>query len=119
MHFSGTRAPREGPYRQIFLIPLGPAIASTLTVTDANQSNGAWGPLTDLLCSVTTEVDIPSLTVRDVLHLVPGAVLNTRWRTNRDLPLRVNGRLLGYAEFDSAGETMAVRLTEFSWEQQV
>jgi flagellar motor switch/type III secretory pathway protein FliN len=83
-----------------------------------NHSNDVWGSLVELLCAVTAEVDVPSLTVRDVLHLAPGAVLNTRWRTNRDLPLRVNGRLLGYAEFDSAGDTMAVRLTEFTWEQQ-
>ena len=78
----------------------------------------AWGALIDLYCSITAELDMPGLTVEDVLHLAPGSVLNTRWRTNRDLPLRINGRLLGYAEFDSAGETMGIRLTEFKWEQQ-
>ena len=71
-----------------------------------------------LACSVTTELDVPGLTVGDVLHLSAGTILNTRWRTNRDLPLRVNGRLLGFAEFDSAEETMGVRITEFAWEQQ-
>lgn len=84
----------------------------------STQSGDAWGLLAHLLCAITAEVDVPSLTVQDVLHLAPGTVLNTRWRTNRDLPLRVNGRLLGFAEFDSADETMAVRLTEFVWEQQ-
>jgi len=70
------------------------------------------------MCWVAAELEVPGLTVGDVLHLAPGTVLNTRWRTNRDLPLRVNGRLLGFAEFDSAGEVMGVRLTEFTWEQQ-
>lgn len=76
------------------------------------------GTLLGLDCTVTAELWIPSLTVDDVLRLVPGAVLNTQWQTNRDLPLRVNGRLLGFAEFDSVEDTMAVRLTEFVWEQQ-
>ena len=69
-------------------------------------------------CAVTAELDIPELTVNDVLHLAPGTVLNSHWQTNRDLPVLVNGRLLGFAEFDSVEEVMAVRLTEFVWEQQ-
>ena len=88
-------------------------------MTDSLDSvEDTWGPLVHLTCAITTELDVPGLTVGDVLHLVPGAILNTHWRTNRDLPLRVNGRLLGYAEFDSGDETMGVRLTEFAWEQQ-
>jgi flagellar motor switch/type III secretory pathway protein FliN len=77
-----------------------------------------WGSLLFLECSVSTELRVPNLTVNDILRLQPGSVLNTEWRTNRDLPLRVNGRLLGFTEFDSAGETMGVRITEFAWEQQ-
>jgi flagellar motor switch/type III secretory pathway protein FliN len=77
-----------------------------------------WGSLLYLMCSVSTELKIPNLTVDDILHLAPGTVLNTEWRTNRDIPFRVNGRVLGFTEFDSAGETMGVRITEFAWEQQ-
>jgi flagellar motor switch/type III secretory pathway protein FliN len=77
-----------------------------------------WAPLLELECSVSTELQVPNLTVNDVMHLGPGTVLNTHWRTNRDIPLRVNGRLLGFTEFDSAGDTMGVRITEFAWEQQ-
>jgi len=69
-------------------------------------------------CLFSAQLEIPSLTISDLLHLVPGTVLNSRWRTNRDLPVWVNGRLLGFAEFESAGEAMGVRLTEFTWEQQ-
>lgn len=77
-----------------------------------------WELLLRLDCTVTASLDVPSLTVKDVLRLAPGTVLNTGWQTNRDLPLRVNNRVLGFAEFDSVEETMAVRLTEFVWEQQ-
>jgi len=87
-------------------------------VSDALGTEDTWEALVYLTCSITAELDVPGLTVEDVLHLSPGAVLNTRWRTNRDLPLRVNGRLLGYAEFDSGDDAMGVRLTEFAWEQQ-
>lgn len=86
--------------------------------TDSKAAVDPWGPLVELLCSVTAEVQIPNLTVQNVLKLSPGTILNTHWRTNRDLPLRVNGRLLAFAEFDSPGDRMGVRLTEFIWEQQ-
>ncbi len=72
----------------------------------------------ELACCLSAKVAIPNLTVRDVLQLSPGAVLNSQWRTNRDLPLQVNGRLLGFAEFDSSEDSVGVRLTEFVWEQQ-
>jgi len=90
---------------------------SDLVKTELSSTFG-WAALLQLDGVVTAELDVPNLTVDDVLHLSPGTVLNTQWQTNRDLPLRVNGRLLGFAEFDSVEERMAVRLTEFIWEQQ-
>ena len=94
------------------------SVAETQISDPSVRGGDPWGSLTQLMCSVTLELEVPSLTVGDVLHLANGTVLSTRWRTNRDLPLRVNGRLLGFAEFDSTGDAMGVRLTEFTWEQQ-
>lgn len=69
-------------------------------------------------CQLSLELDIPALCVSDLMKLAPGTVLNSGWRTNRDLPLRVNGKLLGWVEFEGAEQRMSVRLTEFAWEQK-
>ena len=74
--------------------------------------------LVNIPCKLSLELDIPSLQVSDLMRLSPGTVLNSGWRTNQDLPLKVNGRLLAWVEFEGAGERMNVRLTEFSWEQK-
>jgi flagellar motor switch/type III secretory pathway protein FliN len=63
------------------------------------------------------ELSVPDFTVAELMNLANGSVLSTKWPTNRDLPLWVNKRLLGWAEFESAGENVGVRLTEFAWEQ--
>ena len=83
---------------------------------DTTKVPDPWGPLIEIPCRLACELEVPQVSVADVLELGPGVVLNTQWRTNRDLPLRVNGRLLAWAEFESAGENLAVRVTEFAWE---
>lgn len=78
-----------------------------------------WGPLLNVPCELALELQVPGVKVVDLLNLSAGTVLSTHWKTNQDLPLLVNGKLLGWVEFESAGENMSVRLTEFSWEQTV
>jgi len=41
-----------------------------------------------------------------------GSVVNTEWMQGRDLPVSVNQRIIGSAEFDVVHEHLAVRLTE-------
>ncbi len=81
-----------------------------------NNTPDPWGALVEIPCGLACELEVPKVSVADVLALGPGTVLNTEWRTNRDLPIRVNGKLLGWAEFESAGENLSVRVTEFAWE---
>ena len=76
-----------------------------------------WTAVANLSASVTMELDVPQFTVTELMKLGPGSVLSTTWPTNRDLPLRVNGRLLGWAEFEITGNNVGVRVTEFAWEQ--
>lgn len=69
-------------------------------------------------CRITCELKLPQLTVKDILQLTPGSVLPTEWKTNKDLPLLVNRELLGWVEFESTGDKIAVRVTEFAWEHE-
>ena len=74
--------------------------------------------MANIPCQLSLELDIPSLCVSDLMKLAPGTILNSGWGTNRDLPLRVNGKVLAWVEFEGAEERMSVRLTEFAWEQK-
>jgi flagellar motor switch/type III secretory pathway protein FliN len=87
-------------------------------VSLAQKTEDAWGPLIKVPCRLSLELEIPQVRVADMIRLKPGSILSSQWPANRDLPLRVNGRLLAWVEFEGAGEKMNVRVTEFAWEQK-
>ncbi|HME36531.1 MAG TPA: FliM/FliN family flagellar motor C-terminal domain-containing protein [Candidatus Sulfotelmatobacter sp.] len=73
-----------------------------------------WRPVLGLPCQLTVELPLPNFKVADFLALRPGSVLATNWRLAHDIPLRINGTLIGWAEFEGAGSRLAVRLTELA-----
>jgi len=83
----------------------------------ALENSDAWGTVMNLEASVAMELEVPAFTVSELMKLGAGSVLTSKWPTNRDLPLRVNGRLLAWAEFETTGENVGARITEFAWEQ--
>jgi flagellar motor switch/type III secretory pathway protein FliN len=83
----------------------------------APDNPNAWGTMMELKASVAMELEVPALTVSELMKLGVGSVLTSKWPTNRDLPLRVNGHLLAWAEFETTGENVGARITEFEWEQ--
>lgn len=89
-----------------------------MSTPPVSKPSDPWGALANIPCQLSLELDIPSLHVSDLMKLSSGSVLSSGWRTNRDLPLRVNGRLLAWVEFEGAEERMSVRVTEFAWEQK-
>ena len=84
----------------------------------AAQSVGAeearWRPVLGLPCLLTLELTLPRFTVADLLKLRTGSVVGTNWHVARDVPLRVNGTLIGWSEFEVVGNRLAVRLTELA-----
>lgn len=85
---------------------------------NAEVQERSWSAVMDLVASVAMELEVPEFTVADLMKIGHGSILTTKWPTNRDLPLRINGQLLAWAEFETTGENVGVRLTEFAWEQQ-
>ena len=67
-----------------------------------------------LACELTVDVPLPGFRVADVLGMARHAVLNSRWRVGDDVPLRINGELIAFGEFEVVGERLAVRLTELA-----
>src|SRR5262249_29439711 len=73
-----------------------------------------WQPVLDLPCQLTVDLPLPAFHVSDLLQLQAGSVIGTQWQLARDVPLRVNGTLIGWSEFEVVGDRLAVRLTELA-----
>ena len=73
-----------------------------------------WRPVLGLPCEFFVDLPVPGFTIADLLKLRPGLVINVRWRVGQDVPLRLNGTLIGWGEFEAMGNSLAVRFTELA-----
>jgi flagellar motor switch/type III secretory pathway protein FliN len=67
-----------------------------------------------LPCTLALDLPVVNFTVGDLLSLTTGSIVETAYHQSSDLPLRVNGQLVGWTEFEVVGERLAVRLTDLS-----
>jgi flagellar motor switch/type III secretory pathway protein FliN len=67
-----------------------------------------------LECEITLKLPVVGFTIRDLLQLRIGTVLETACKATSDVPVRVNGSLIGWTEFEVIGNTLAVRITELA-----
>jgi len=83
---------------------------------DAPDTTGGldWKPALPLSCRLTLDLPLPHFTVGDLLRLSEQKIFDTGWGQSKDLPLRVNGTLLAWTEFELLGERLAVRITEIA-----
>lgn len=87
-------------------------------MADTAAKPDEWGTFAEVPCELRLELYIPQVRVEDILQLAPGRILNSGWPTNRDLPLRINGKMLAWVEMEGTSKKLSVRLTEFAWEQK-
>jgi flagellar motor switch protein FliN/FliY len=73
-----------------------------------------WNEAGSLSCLFSIDLPIPKFTVRDLLQLEPGAIVESRKPNGSDVPVIVNSQLIGWAEFEVVGQKIAVRLTELA-----
>ncbi len=78
----------------------------------SESSSDVWKIAQSLPCVLTLEVPVPNFTIGDLLRLEKGSVINTQWSQGSDVPLRTNGELIAWTEFEVVGERLAARLTE-------
>lgn len=71
-----------------------------------------WAPMMNLRCELTVDLPLPGFRVGDFVRLRPGSVVGTQWRVTHDVPLRVNGSLIAWAELEGSENRLGVRLTE-------
>jgi flagellar motor switch/type III secretory pathway protein FliN len=77
-----------------------------------------WGELVHLPCTMTLDLPIPQIRVRELIKLDADSVLDTKWVQSKDVPVRVNGTFIGWAEFEVVGDRLAVRITELAGLEQ-
>jgi flagellar motor switch/type III secretory pathway protein FliN len=101
------------------------AVPQNATATGLEESKGQVHELAeirrnplDLLpwlpCELTLQVPLLRFTVDDLLTLAPGIVVETACHHTADLPLRVNGKVIGWAELEVIRDRIAVRITELA-----
>jgi len=78
------------------------------------QAELRWKPVGALACELTVDLPLPDFKIADLLKLRQGSVVGARLRVGHDVPLRLNGGLIGWIEFELVGEHLAVRLTELA-----
>ncbi len=85
------------------------AVAST---QPAPVATDPWKRVEHIPCLLTVELPLASFRVPDLLRLTPGRLLTTRVTSGQDVPLRINGELIAWAEFEAVRDRLAVRITE-------
>jgi len=77
-------------------------------------SEELWEEVGWLPCLLSVDLALRKFTVRDLLQLNPGTVLESRNANGSDVPVIVNAQLIGWAEIEVVGQRLAVRITELA-----
>ncbi len=80
--------------------------------SDEAPEAGQWRRLWWLPCELSLEIALARFTVRELLRLHPGSIVASAWSRSAEIPLHVNGQLIGWAEFDALDTRIAARITE-------
>ena len=89
-----------------------PAVAPHSPERPQERDPGEYLPW--LPCTLALDLPVMNFTISDLLSLTKGSIVETAYHQSSDLPLRVNGQLVGWTEFEVVGERLAVRLTDLS-----
>lgn len=81
-------------------------------MVEGKPSSQDWVHAFRLQCELTVEVPLPGFKVRDLTNLRPQVVIPSQWHVGEDVPLRINGQLIAWSEFEVARNKLAVRITE-------
>ena len=78
-----------------------------VAVSDELWDEAGWLP-----CMISVDLPLRRFRVRDLLRLDSGTVLETKIADAEDVPVVVNGQVIGWAEFEIVGHKLAIRMTE-------
>jgi flagellar motor switch/type III secretory pathway protein FliN len=90
------------------------AIVATVKEAANGITDDLWSEAGWLKCTLTVDLRLRRFTVRDLLQLEAGAIVETENVNGADVPVQVNTRLIAWAEFEVVAQRIAVRLTELA-----
>ncbi len=67
-----------------------------------------------LPCTVALDIPVVRFTVASLLALSRGSLVETACHQSTDIPMRVNGLLMAWTEFEVVGERLAARITDMA-----
>ncbi len=67
-----------------------------------------------LPCRLSLEVPVSDFTLGDLLRLRKDSIVTTALGSAQDIPLRVNGRVIAWIQFEMIEERLAARITELA-----
>ena len=79
---------------------------------ETTTAEDKWAHVQEMACDLSVELAVPGFRVRDMIRLGKGMVLDSHWPVGNDVPLRMNGKLLAWCEFEVIENRLAVRVTE-------
>lgn len=88
--------------------------ARGIQLVEMPRNNDLYDLLPWLPCTLALDIPVIHFTVGHLLTLARGSIVETAFHQSSDLPLHVNGQLVGWTEFEVVGDRLAVRLTELS-----
>ena len=89
-------------------------LTSEAPQSDDGADDVKWRQFSWLPCELTLDLPVAHFTVRDLIQLRAGTLVETCYSRGAEIPLRANGQLIGWAEFEPVGEHIGVRITELS-----
>jgi flagellar motor switch/type III secretory pathway protein FliN len=87
--------------------------AAPLTLA-ASIPEEMWAEAAFLPCVLSIDLQVRNFTIRDLLRMESGTILESGVANGADVPVLVNAHLVGWAEFEIVGRSLAVRMTELA-----
>ena len=78
------------------------------------ERHAAWPLVARLPMRLAAAVPVTGFTVRDLLQLAAGRLLETAWPENNDIPLKAGRVQMSWCEFEVVEQRMSVRLTRLA-----
>jgi len=71
-----------------------------------------WEEANWLPCVLSVDLPLAAFSIGDLLRLERGVVVETSNANSADVPVLVNSRRIGWAEFEVVGHKLGIRITE-------
>lgn len=91
-----------------------PVAASPAPQSPREEEDAGWQRVKDLLCQISIGVGVSGFGLKELLQLKPESIVRSQTSATANLPVRVNGELIAWSDFEVRGSKVCIRLTELA-----